>query len=132
MAWLRENLPKSSRVLEIRRRPPLVYGFSARPVARLTDLAAEEMIARGERLSGLDVDHIVVTERSFRQFFRLRSVRYARHRAFFSELFDNRRFALLGKLETEARFLGVTFPKGFLPQDLVLISPDTYFFAVAR
>jgi hypothetical protein len=128
-AWLRNEVEvePSARVLEIRRRPPLVYGFGARQ-ERLTESDVQSMVAKGQRLSGLGVDYVVVTERSFRQFFRLRSAEYASHRFFFSELFDNRRFALVARFDTPASVFGLEFPKGFLPQDLVLIAPDTYVF----
>jgi hypothetical protein len=126
--WLRDNVPPSTAILEIRRREPEVYGFSTRLPRRLTATEVENMVADGHRLGSLPVDLVVVCETSFRDFFRLKGDTYARQRDFYEDLFDKQRFALVHRFETPARFLGIDVRKGFLPQDLVIVSPDTYVF----
>jgi hypothetical protein len=86
------------------------------------------MVEAGQRLSAMPVDYVIVTEESFRHFFRLRSSRYARHRHFYAELFDLRRFEPIARFETPTRILGIDVPRRFLPEDLVLVAPVTYVF----
>lgn len=130
--WLKDNLPETAHVVEVCRRQPQFYGFREAPTQRLTARDVDELVERGVRLSAVADEYVVVTEENFRHFFRLRDVRYAGQRAFYAELFDVRRFRLVAKFETPTRVLGIPFPKGFLPEDLILVAPDTYVFRKVR
>lgn len=130
--WLKDALPQTARVVEICRRQPQFYGFRESPSERLTARDVDLMVERGARLSTVADEYVVVTEESFRHFFRLRDARYAGQRAFYAELFDVQRFQLVAKFETPTRALGINFPKGFLPEDVILVAPDAYVFRNVR
>jgi hypothetical protein len=119
-------------VLEIRRRPPIVYGYSATAAEPLRAMQVDAAVEKGERLGSIPCDYVVVTEESFRHYFRLRDARFAAHRAFFAELFDIRRFREVARFETATRAMGVDVPKPFLPEDVLLVSPVTYVFERTR
>jgi len=127
-AWMRENLPEDARVLEIRRRPPVVYGYSPRPPQVLRALQVDELVEQGQRLGAIPCDYVVLTEETFRHYFRLPGRQYAGYRRFFSELFDRRRFRPVARFETQLGILGFEVPRPFLPEDVLLVAPDTYVF----
>lgn len=128
-AWLKEHLPPGASVLELRRRPPVVYGFGREPES-LTASQIDTLVEEGRRLSSLPQDYVVLTEEMYRHFFRLRDQRWAPYRRFYSELFDRRRFRPVARFETPLRLpvIGLELPKPFLPEDVLLIAPVTLVF----
>jgi len=60
-AWLRDNLPEGARVLEMRDRRPVVYGYSSRRPDALTGLQLSSVVDDVRRLRALPYSSVVPT-----------------------------------------------------------------------
>ena len=85
---------------------------------------ADRMAEDGYLAAGYE--YIIVDERSFIQFYRLKASKYDIYRIFFNEIKDSKDYKLLKKFENNSSIWGISFKTEFLPQDLQLISPDIY------
>ena len=131
-SWINENIPQDAKILNITifRKHVLVNGIKQTNVEIITERDIDDMV-NDRALSSMlgNFDYLVITERSFRQYYRLKDDLFQPYRRFFDEIFkDTGKYRQIQKFETEAKFFNIKFKKKFLPQDLVIIAPDTYIF----
>ena len=129
-AWINDNIKDNESILQTQllgSEPPIIYGIKNQNLEILTGNEFERFILDGNKPQNLkDYECIIIDERSFIQFYRLKAPKYDVYRNFFNEIKDSKDYKLLKKFENDSSIWGISFKTEFLPQDLQLISPDIY------
>lgn len=129
--WINTNITKENpNILQLQllgSEPPIVYGID-NEVFLFSGKELDTFIKNNNNLSDLiiteKIDYVVLDERSFRQYYRLKADKYKVYREFFESIMKSKDYELLKKIEITPEFMGIRIDEGFLPQDLILASPD--------
>lgn len=129
--WINSNIAKENPgILQLQllgSEPPLVYGITNK-VFLFSGKNLDTLINNNDGINDIETDekinYIILDERSFRQFYRLKADKYEVYRKFFDSIMKSDDYELIKKFEIKPEFLGVKFDEGFLPQDIILASPD--------
>ncbi|GEM_PF-5291443 len=134
--WINEHIDEDASILDIRvfESVPIIFNLKQTNIKVIGRNQESVLCGKENPFSLIPTDYILVTERTFRDYYRLQSHKkygkiYTPYRLLFDKLLYNPdKFQLVKKFEIVPEIFGITFKKPYLPQDMVLFAPDVYLY----